>query len=293
MNIPWNRIKTKIENLFSPKKTEEKDYLTVLVDNLKEAQKNHQSLPFRINSAKRNGFVVKVKGLFAYVSFYQMPWEYKSVEHWRAVAKHLVGKKVFCKIHSISENVRPIQITVNAENHIFEKTKLIPLEQYECVVIHKSKYGLIVDLGYHFDWEYGSFNGLIHKSTYTNDDKLLNAEAGDIVKTYFHGIKKKGTLKNGGLILGNQNVQKEWLTGELENLVGTIQTATVMLDEKGKRGFFIDGKYRTMIHIDKKIYPNKKSIKKELNNLRMYSDIECRILRISKSNNFVAEPLNI
>ena len=293
MNSTWNRIKTKINNVFNPKKEEEKDYLTKLADNLKEIQKNHQNVSFRIKTAKRNGFVVKVKGLFAFVSFHHMPWKYKSVEHWRAVSKHLVDKKFFCNIHSISENVRPIQIIINAENHTFEKIKLIPLEQYECVVIHKSKYGLIVDLGYHFDWEYGSFNGLIHKSTYTNDDKLLNAESGDIVKTCFHGVKKKGTLKNGGLILGNQNVQKEWLTGELENLIGTIQTATVMLDEKGKRGFFIDGKYRTMIYIDKKIYPNKKSIKKELNNLRMYSTIECKILRISKSNNFVSEPLNI
>jgi ribosomal protein S1 len=293
MNSTWNRIKSKINNVFNPKKEEEKDYLTKLADNLKEAQKNHQSLSFRINSAKRNGFVVKVKGLFAYVSFHHMPWEYKSIEYWRAVSKHLVGTKFFCKVHSISENVRPIQIIVNAENHIFEKTKLIPLEQYDCVVMQKSKYGLIVDLGYHFDWEYGSFSGLIHKSTYPNDDKLLNAELGDIVNTYFHGIKKKGSLKNNGLILGNQNVQKEWLTGEFENIIGTNQTATIMLDDKGKRAFFIDGKYRTMIFIDKKIYPNKKAIKKELNNLKIYSNIECRVLRISKSNNFVAEPLNI
>ena len=76
-------------------------------------------------------------------------------------------------------------------------------------------------------------------------------------------------------------------------LVVACLTIWKALDEKGKRGFFIDGKYRTMIYIDKKIYPNKKSIKKELNNLRMYSTIECKILRISKSNNFVSEPLNI
>lgn len=222
-----------------------------------------------------------------------MPWNYDSFEQWRAVSKHLIGKEFTCEIYSINEKERPVQIRINAQNHNFESTRLIEFEQYKCVVMQKSKYGLFVDLGYHFDWEYGSFIGLIHKSTYKNDDTLLDAQLGDVVKTYFHGMKKHGGLKKRGLIFGNENVQKEWLTGELEKLIKTEQTAMLMEDENGKRVFFIDGKYRTVIHIDENTFPNKKSIKKELKSLKLYSKFDCKILRISKMNNFVSELLAI
>ncbi len=286
MNRIWEKIKNRIDKVFNS--DEEKDYLTKLTENLKEVQRNHQSIPFRIKSAKRTGFIAKTGGMYAYVSFHHMPWEYKSLEHWRAVSKHLIDKSFFCKIYRISETETPISILLNAENHRFPNKKLIELEEYKGVVIQKSKYGLFVDIGYHYDWEFGSFVGLIHKSTYRNDDSLLDAELGDVVRTNFHG-----TTKDGEIILGNRKLQKEWQTGELENLIGTVQTAMLMEDESGRRQFFIDGKFKTTIHLNKDIYPSKTSVKKELKSLKKFSTVECKILRISKGNNFVSELLKI
>jgi len=289
MNSTWNKIKNRINDVFNPKReVKQKNYLDKLLNNLKESQLNNRTLQFQIKSAKRNGFVVKVGGMFAFISYNYMPWEYKSIQHWRGVSKNLLNQKFFCKIHSIDENTMPIRILINAENHRFEEKTLTENEQYKGVVIHKSKYGLFVDLGCHFNWKFGSFVGLIHKSTYKNDDKLLSAIDGDIVESYYFGTKK-----NGEIILGNKYFQKEWLTGELENYVGTNRMAMVMTDETGKRGYFIDGKFRTVIHLNKERFPNRKSIKKELNNLKLYSEFECKILRISKSDNFVSEPISI
>jgi ribosomal protein S1 len=289
MNSIWNRIKAKINYVFNPKKEEEeKTYLDELLNNLKESLINNRTLKFQIKSAKRNGFVVKVGGMFAFISYNYMPWEYKSIQNWRGVSKHLINQVFYCKIHSIDENTIPIKILINAENHRFQKKTLTENERYKGIVNHKSKYGLFVDIGYHYNWDFGSFVGLIYKSTYLNDDKLLSAVVGDIVESHYFGVKK-----NGEIILGNKYFQKEWLTGELENYVGTNRMAMVMTDETGKRGYFIDGKFRTVIHLNKERFPNRNKLKKDLNNLKLYSEFECKILRISKSDNFVSEPVGI
>ncbi len=285
MKNTWIKLKQKISNLFKPKKKEEKkDYLSNLIENLEVAQKQRQALPFEIKSAKRTGFVVKVKGLYAFVSFYHMPWEYRSIEPWRLVAKHLVGKKFFGVIHSISQNVRPVKILVNAENHVFAEKELVELKQYKCIIIQRSKYGFMVDLGIHFGWKYGSITGLIHKSSFERDEDLIGAKLGDVIKTYYHGRKK-----NGDPILGDKYVCKELYTGELENLINTIQPAVLTTDEYGKRNFFIQGKYKTVITINPDIFGENITIRKLLNRLPNNSSVECKVIRISKKNNFVAE----
>ena len=58
----------------------DKDYLQDLLLNIKKAYTNQESLTFRIVEPKKKGFLVKVSGLFAYVSFKHLGWSYPSIE---------------------------------------------------------------------------------------------------------------------------------------------------------------------------------------------------------------------
>ncbi|TPV32348.1 hypothetical protein FJ651_12340 [Paucihalobacter ruber] len=294
MTAIWKKIKTLLKSRFNSKKKQEKpDYLFELVNNVKEAKRLQKNLPFQIVSAKRKGFVVKVGGLFAFVSYFHMPWTYKSLDHWLAVSKHLIGKEFFCIIYSIDDNDTPVKVIIDAENHTFKPKELKKLQEYECIVIQKSKYGMFVDLGYHFNWEFGSFVGLIHKTVIKNDVTLIEAVPGDVVTTYFHGLQINKPAHRGELILGTKNLQKEWFTEDLQKLVGTEQTAILKEEEDGRRTFYIDGKFKTFIHINKDNLKIKRSNKRALKSLNANSTITCKVMRISKNHQFVSEFIKI
>ncbi len=294
MSNIWTKLKEKITNLFQakPKKKKvaktKKDYLSDLITKLEKAQKKQDVLQFEIKSAKRNGFVVKVSGLYAFVSFYHMPWQYRSIEQWRSVSKYLIGKKFNGIVHSISAKSRPVKILLNAEKQNFDKLQLVDKEQYNCVIIQRLRFGFVVDLGYHFGWKYGSIVGLIHKSSFKSDEELISAKLGDIVQTYYHGRKK-----NGDPILGDKNVNKELLTGELDDLIGSVQTAVLKKDSNGRRSFFIKEKYKTIININPEIFPDEKSTKKIIEDLYDNAVVKCKVIRMSNKNNFVSDLLEI
>ncbi len=162
MNLFWKKIKDK---LFGRKNSPgNKEYLIKLVKNLERLKTENKSIPFTIIGVREKGFIVKVGGLYAYLSFNYMPWKYSTFEPWKVVSKYLIGIRFYCKIYRIDKD--PLFILINAKNHIFRNIKLTENSKYTGVVIRKAKYGLFVDIGYHFGWKYGSFVGLIHKSKF-------------------------------------------------------------------------------------------------------------------------------
>ena len=166
---------------------------------------------------------------------------------------------------------------INAENHQFKRIELAENSKYSGIVISKAKYGLFVDIGYHFDWEYGSFVGLIHKSN-ISEIEYEQTEVGNKLKTIFQGYTEEGKL-----ILGNKSSQKEWLTGELNNLIGTIQQVKTKISEDGKKEFYIKGKYKTAIPLNKINYPECRTKAKHLiRNLENNDVIQCEITKINK-----------
>lgn len=235
---------------------------------------------------RQTGFIVKVGGLFAFLSFYHMPWTYRTIGQWKGASEYLIGKEFYCIITKINDQTKPIQVTVNAKGHFFKDINLTEFQEYEGVVIHRESYGVFVDIGYHYDWKYGSLVGLIHKSTYENHTDLINPKTGDVVRTDFLGIKEKTASKKRGLILDKRDYKKE-------KLIGTEQIASLIEDKNAKKIFIIDGKYRTTLRINEDIFPDKKNTKRIINNLEPGSSIKCRILRISHSNNFYSELLSI
>lgn len=279
----WNKIVRKFAKLFKP--PNKHDFLFQRIENLKKGKEEDRVFQFKIIGAKKQGFIVRIGGLLAYVGFQYMPWQYKSNDFWRAISMHLIGAKFLGRIHGISETNNPVSIIVNAKSHIFPPVKLIEYEEYDGVVIHKAKYGLFVDIGIHFKWKFGSLVGLIHKSNYKNEEELENVLPGGTISTFFHGYSP-----NDKIILGNLDLNRKWLTGELHEMIGTEQTAIVITNKYGTKEFFIDNTYKTSILIPKAKFPDSwKKVKRAVNALKDKEYVKCRIIKISRRRNFVSE----
>lgn len=271
-------IKNNFLKIFQPsdEKSNEKEYLLSLADNLETAQKAQKNVRFTIKEIKEKGFSVKVGGLFAFIPFNHMPWHYNSVDYWKSISKYLIDKSFYCKIHQIKRN--PISILIDGQIQQFKTIQLIEHTEYKGIIVNKAKYGLFIDIGYNFGWECGSFVGLIHKSNFKNQEDYEKAEAGDEITTFFHTYTEDGKI-----ILGDDILQKEWLTGELNDLIGTTQKVKVTFNEENKRQFYVQDKYRASLPVTKSMYPDdKEKIKSKVEKLMNNDLIECEIVGINK-----------
>ena len=181
----------------------DKDYLQDLLLNIKESYKNQENRTFKIVEPKEKGFTVKTGGLFAFVSFQHLGWSYPSIEFWKNVSNYLVGSFFTGKIYKVSEN--PISIRIDAKNQNFGNPNLVKNCKYRGVILQKTKYGIFVDLGLHFNWKFGSLLGLVHKSTLTNESDYECWNNADEIVTFFQGFNE-----NGQLILGDNCERGKW-----------------------------------------------------------------------------------
>lgn len=260
----------------------DKDYLQDLLLNIKKAYTNQESLTFKIVKLKENGFLIKVCGLFGYVSFLHLGWSYSTIEFWKNASNSLIGSYFTGKIHNFKEN--PISIKIDAKKQEFSNANLEKGAKYRGVILQKTKYGVFVDLGLHFHWKFGSHLGLLHKSTLINKSDYDNWKIGEEIITLFQGYNE-----NNKLILRDNHDRGKWTNGEMEKLVGTIQKVSVEINESGKHEFYVLGEHKARVSIKKEFYPNlKASLKKYVNGLKNDEIIDCEIIRINnKRDGFV------
>lgn len=254
----------------------DKDYLQDLLLNIKESYTNQENLTFRIVEPKEKGFLVKVGGLFAFVSFKHLGWSYPSIEFWINASNSLVGNFFTGKIHNVEEN--PISIQIDAKEQTFDKPNLKKYAKYRGVILQKTKYGVFVDLGFNFNWKFGSILGLIHKSTLINESDYDNWKVGEDIETLFQGYNE-----NNQPILGDNRERGKWSNGEMDKLIGTIQKVSVLINENGKSEFYVLGEHKATIPIKKEFYPNfRTTAKKYIYGLKNGEIIDCEIIKINK-----------
>ncbi|QTE22093.1 hypothetical protein [Polaribacter cellanae] len=263
-----------IEYYLNPKN--DKDYLQDLLFRVKQSFENQENVVFKIVKTKEKGFSVKVGGLFAFVSFNHFSWSYPSFEFWQNISEHLIGKYFTGRIYKLKE--KPILIQIDAKEKVFEKVILKEYYRYKGVILQKTKYGLFVDLGVHFNWKFGSIIGLIHKSTLMNVIDYDNWNAGDKITTLFLGYNEDKQL-----ILGDNIAKGIFFRKQLGGLIGTVQKVNVVINKNGETEYFVFGKYKAIIPIKKEFYPNfRTTAKKYTYELKDGDEIECEIIKINK-----------
>ncbi len=245
----WDNFVNDLKVVFSS--TEKKEWLDKLIENIEKQQFEDVNLPFKIIKINEKGFVVKVSGLFAFISFNHMPWKYNDIDSWIAISPKLIGKVFFCKIHQLKKE--PLSIIVNGNIPQFKKTELIVGDEYVGVIIKKLKHGILVDIGCHFDWKCGSIVGFLHKSQFGFKDSFLNCTIGDEIQLCYQGLNEVEQI-----VLSQNTEINDWNSGKPQALVGKIVFVRVVrYQDETKIGFLVNEKYKGNITLLKKDYTPK------------------------------------
>jgi len=262
------------------KKSNKKEWFENLVRNIETAKEENKTVPFKIIEIKEKGFIVKVSGLFAFIPFNHMPWKYFDFESWKVIYPKLIDKRFFCKIYQIKQD--PFSIIANGEIPQFKNNELTIGETYSGIIIKKARYGVFIEIGYQYDWKFGSITGLIHESQFNNKLDFLNINIGDEIQTTYYGLNEKEQL-----IFGYDSEKADWFLGKPQELVGQKTWAKVIHENNEPNvKFLVKGKYSGKISTLKKDYPPgyRKKIKMAVNELKNGKIVNCEVIRYQKSS---------
>lgn len=249
------------------------DWISERLFEIENHRDNFDTLPFKIVELKESGFLTKVKGLYAFISFYHMPWKYYNAESWIAIAPYLTDKIFYCKIHKVDKD--PNAILLNGELPQFKKAELTIGEEYKGVIIKIVDYGVFIDIGYHFDWKCGSLTGLLHKSQLSVNENLSDLKLGQEIKTIYQELNN-----NGQLVFSNDREKIDWQLGIPQELVGQIIWAKVVRQaDSDNIGLLVRGKYNSTLTIDNPAHAPefRKKIKNAKNKLKHGEIINCEV----------------
>lgn len=251
-----------------------------LYEIFKKEKDENNTLTYKIIGVKSKGFKVKVLGVYAYLSFSYTPWKYIDSDYWNVVFPYLKGKVFFCKIYKISKE--PFLVMVDSTISQFKKFELVEDEIYSGLIINKTDFGVFVEFGYHFNWNCGSINGFLHKSSFKSEKEFNLLVIGQIIIAYYWGLNK-----NEQYVFGKSNELKKWCSGEISNWLGkTVIVNIVKTDESLK--YMVYGKYPASIPIDDIYYRrNKKRVVAAINNLKNGDVIHCKVVYINREKHII------
>ena len=262
----WDRIKNIIKKKLN--KPNKEEWFGKLVKNLETQILEDSNLPFKIIELKKTGFAVKVSGLYAFAPFDNMPWKYSKTSNWASIAPKLIDKVFFCKIHSMQKD--PLLIIVNGEIPQFKKTELRIGEQYRGIIIGKIKGGILIEIGYHFNWRCGSFIGFLHKSQFDPEELFSICSVGDEINVFYQGLNEKGQL-----VYTQIGEIFDWNNEIPQGLVGQIVLVHVVREGKKGTKFLVEGKYTG------KFFLVKKGTQHKIQNLKNGEIIRCKVEHFS------------
>ena len=262
--------------IVSVEKTTEKHYLQELVERLSNLKENDKIVSYIIQEPTKQGFLIKVGGLFGHIDFRYFPIKYRNKEIWKVVSLFFVGLKFYGKIKNLKIN--PINIELNGKSHLFENLELEFEKLYKAIVVHKSEYVLTIELGNFYDWKYGSILGYVNKLSFREGKSFDIIIVGDEIETYFH----KQTFGNAP-IFGEIAENVTQAISDIEKYIGTTQKVTVKINVNGNKQFSFGHKLNGEIPIQE-IYYGKKS-KREivrifLQSLETGTEFDCEIVGI-------------
>ena len=261
-------------------KPQSKEWLDNLVNDLEEKQKEIKTLPCWITDIKDTGLIVKVSGLYAFMSFNHAPWSYYYSESWRAVFPKLANHKFYCQVYQITK--KPISIIVSGDIPQFKQADIKTGEKYSGIVIAKRDFGVFIDIGYHYDWKCGSIVGLLFKEFFDKSLSFQNCKVGDeIVTTY---IK---TDDKGQLLFTNDPQKSDWYFDKPQDLVGQIVNVRICKTlENDKIEYLVKDKYRGILNLRKEDYPTKyrKKIRQIIRILPDRTIINCEVTGFNNKN---------
>ena len=136
--------------------SENKEWLQTLFENIEYVREQELIVPFKIVTIKTGGFQVRIQGLYGYIPFKLMPWNYRNADCWVSVFSMLKEKTFYGKVIQVDRSPvlrRVSRIIVDATMMQFKDVYLYSDEDYKGIVFHKAKNSVFVDIGFHFNWK--------------------------------------------------------------------------------------------------------------------------------------------
>lgn len=254
-----------------------------LVRNINFKQRSSEKIKFIVTGIKNSGFEVKAEGLFAFIPFEFMPWKYHYSSFWSAVYPYLLEKTFLCKIYKIETD--PFRVRLNAKISQFKKPALLKDEKCRGVILMRSKSGLLVDFGIHFDWQCGSICSFIKKSEFNINIFDRKLSPGRLIESNFMFVNE-----NGSYVFANKNVSSAHINLLSEKYSGKIVEAKVIKQPGIAISFLVDGIHKGILSSpSRRIYfsRNINEIRKAILNLNNDEIIHCEVRRIEADNTFM------
>lgn len=257
-------------------KKDSKDYLIPLINSIEDKYYDRINVGFTIVDMIEIGFLVKTDGLFAFVEYDEMPWQYSSTEIWKLAFPHLQKKVFFGQVAQFQRD--PLAIQINAKVPQFKKPELYVGDEYKGVIIQKSKFGTMVDIGYEFNWTRGSMIGLLPKKSNNPNDPHGDENLGQIVEVVLHDIRRNNKLnfRMRKTILGTGNPD----TDNLRNKI--VDVDKVLSEETGKDEYLVFGKYKAMMNFELYRPEDRPILQKDLDELPDKTVVHCEVTGYSK-----------
>jgi hypothetical protein len=275
----WDKIKNIIESKLG--KPDKKDWFEKLIEDLETKQSKNVNLPFKIVDLKNKGFLVKVSGLYAFIGFYYMPWEYSDINFWINVFPSLKEKIFYCRIYQIKKDPL-LSIIIDAKIPQFKNMELVIGKDYRGIILKKASYGLFIDLGFHFDWKCGSFVGFLHKSYFSSKSLFATYKIGDEIELSYYGMDEGSHFLH-----FKTREASDWDNGIPQGLLGQIVLVHVVQEEDNLvTRFLVNGIYKGSLVYEIGGKLSKRKIKKIIKNRETIhcevvdSIIEKRILKL-------------
>ena len=121
---------------------------------------------------------------------------------------------------------------------------------------------------------------MIHKSQFIDTIVFEELKEGQIIEAFYWGINEEDQI-----LIGIGQEIKDWITGEIRELIGDIVNVKVNVKDDGEiKKFVVENMYNGLLPVTKAVYPNmsRTQIKYAISNLKNEEIIQCEIIGINE-----------
>lgn len=258
---------------------DDRQWFDELLQNIELNQKNDAILKFKIIDIRKKGFIVQSCGLYAYISFYYMPWHYDNYEYWHTIFPSLKNKIFDCKVHKIIKD--PLLILLNADLPQFKLVLQRQNFSYKGIILQKVNQEIFIDFGYHYHWKYGSICGYINESQ-LEDKTISEYSVGDVIYAKFFGMDENGFMK-----FSQKKFLLDWILNKPQSFVGKITWLEVIKEKNSRtKKYFVLGKYSANLDISRDYYTSseKNKLQEALSKIENHAILNCEVLSYNLKN---------
>jgi hypothetical protein len=282
-----NEYWQKITHVFSSEK--QGAWIDDAYSDLLKHKEEDKLLPFKILSIVEKGFVVRVSGLKAFVSFYHMPWNYNDINAWHVISPTIEGLWFFGKVHEMQRDGNSILIIINAGFPQFRPFEFEKEKEYSAIITGKSTYEVRVDIGHQFNWFYGSFPGKI-KVDEIETEYFAAIQPGDEISVYLYN-DVNSAYKN----CTPEYKNLFWHSEACKELIGKEITVGAIQDELGEIRYVYNSSFSVHLPVLKKYYKgyNRDKVREIISSVQHGAMINCVVTEVNCRKRYVTVRLLI